>query len=262
MAKALVTGGSSGIGLAFARQLAAENYDLILLARDRQRLKRTAQKIRRDYGIKVEILASDLAKTAEINKVLAKIRRLPDLAILVNCAGFGLHQSLVDDDRFAQAKQRVAFNVMVLGVQQLSSAAAAQMKRRQSGQIINVASTSAWTSAGNYAAIKAYVVALSQALSVELAGSGVNVTVVCPAWSSTNFHKAAGLAEPSWPRWLFVSPETVAKVGLKAAKNGKSLVVPTVLWKLLIFCLRHLPRCLVRRLSRRYMTSQGYKAKP
>ena len=274
MKTALITGGSSGFGLEFAKQLAAQKYKLILVARDLDQLENVAIDLTKQFGVKVAVLAGDLAEEKFVAKVTAKIRETKNLEILINNAGFGLHESLLDSGAAAIAKQKAAFAVMAQNILEFSAAAAGNMLAQKidgdsknnfakdfHGQIINIASTSAWTYQGNYSAIKHWVVSYTEGLALELRETGITATAVCPAWMHTDFHKGAGLQEPSVPEWLFVRPEIAAKVGLRDARKGKILSVPTAKWKIIIWCLSHGPRGWGRWVSRKYMSSRNYQGK-
>lgn len=261
MKTAIITGGSSGIGLEFARQLAAKKFSLLLIAHDDDQLKNAARDLQEKFGTKVEILAGDLAEDKFIAKVCAQIRDTRNLEFLINCAGFGLHESLLDDSEKAFAKQNVAFKVMAQNVLEFSAIAAQKMKSRGRGKIINVASTNAWLYSRNYSALKSWLVSYTEALAIELRGSGVFATAVAPSWMHTNFHRNAGLDKPSVPEFLFVKPEMVVQTTLRAAEEGKILHVPSVKWKIIIWCLAHGPRELSRFVSQKYMNSKNYKNK-
>lgn len=261
MATAIITGGSSGIGLRFAESLAARGFDLILIARDEAKLMQVCQDISHDYKVKARPLAVDLADEDGVEQVAAIISRTKDLAYMVNNAGFATHVDASDNSRSAHKLQRAAIEVMALNTLIFSSAAATVMRRRGQGRIINIASTAAWTFQGNYSAIKRYVLTYTQSLALSLEGTGVTATVICPAWMHTNFHRSAGLGEPSIPEWLYVTPEQVVQQALRGADRGKRIVVPTVRWKVIVWLLAHGPVALRRQISRIYLNSDNYRKK-
>ena len=192
MATALVTGGSSGIGLAFAHALAARGDDLVLVARDGSRLDAAAQQLRARHGVAVETLPADLADVAGIRTVEAFIDA-HEIDVLVNSAGFAAHADLLDADWSGHAG---ALTAMALAVLVLSGAAGRQMVRRGAGGIVNVASVNALIDADVYSATKRWVVSYTEALAGRLAGTGVHATVVLPGWARTNYHAAAGMRRP------------------------------------------------------------------
>lgn len=248
MASALVTGGTSGIGRAFADELAGLGYDLVLVARDSARLDATACALRAKHGVDVELLVADLADLDQVRVVAA---RLSDdtrpVDVLVNNAGFGLNARLLDPN---VDRQLAALNVMVNAVLMLSAAAGRAMTARGRGLIINVGSVSAWIVKGNYSAIKAWVLTFTQALAAELAGSGVHALVVCPGWVNTEFHQRAGVSQPKLPGWVWLQPADVARTALADAKAGRVVSVPKTVWKVAAFVLRHCPAAVPRKISR------------
>lgn len=260
MATAIITGGSSGIGLEFARSLAGQGYNLILIARERVRLNRIAAALAEEFNVRVQPLTADLSDRAKVDKIAELIAGTKSLEIMVNNAGFGVHIDADDNSASAHDLQRSAVDVMALNTLIFSSAAASAMKRRGRGQIINIASTAAWTFQGNYSAIKSYVLVYTQSLALSLEGTGVTATAVCPAWMHTNFHAAAGLDEPSIPEWLYVNPDEVVAAALKGAAAGKSVVIPTWRWRVIIWVLSHGPAALRRLITRLYMSSGNYRA--
>lgn len=259
MATALITGGSSGIGLRFAHTLAASGYDLVLIARNPKELKSVAIKLTNQYGVKVRPLECDLSDRDGADQVVRLIPHIKNLEILINNAGFGLHFDILDSSKNTRDAQAQAVNLMALNTMLFSSAAASAMVKRGVGHIINIGSTAAWTFQGNYSAIKSYVVSYTESLAIRLRDTGVTATVVCPAWMHTNFHKSAGLKEPSVPEWLYVTPEEVVEETLTAVSRGKSLIIPTRRWRLIIWLLTHGPVGLRRYITKKYMSSSNYK---
>src|ERR671920_1257597 len=174
MATALITGGTSGIGAAFARAYAARGYDLVLVARNPDRLDQTATILKDRYQAAVETLPADLGRRDDVQRVADRLASAEQpVEILVNNAGFGVHGKLLDEDL---GPQEHALDVMVRAVMILSATAGRVMRRRGSGTIINVSSTAGFIALGNYSAIKAYVTTYTEALACELAGSGVTAT--------------------------------------------------------------------------------------
>jgi len=242
MATALVTGGSSGIGLAFAHALAARGDDLVLVARDGSRLDAAAQQLRARHGVAVETLPADLADVAGIRTVEAFIDA-HEIDVLVNSAGFAAHADLLDADWSGHAG---ALTAMALAVLVLSGAAGRQMVRRGAGGIVNVASVNALIDADVYSATKRWVVSYTEALAGRLAGTGVHATVVLPGWARTNYHAAAGMRRPHLPDWAWVEPEQVAAEALAALDAGRVQVTPKAVWRAAAWALRHGPAGLPR----------------
>jgi short-subunit dehydrogenase len=257
MGIALVTGGTSGIGAEFARQLAARGDDLILVARDRERLDAMAAELGA-LGRSVEVIVADLSDEKDRARVA---KRLADPAkpvdILVNNAGFGGLSKLVNPD-FAQYDE--AFGVMMRAVWMLSAAVAPGMKQRGHGAIINVASTAGQLSMGAYSSIKAWVITYSESLANELHGTGVTVTALMPGWVRTEFHQRASITSSSIPDSLWLDAERLVRVSLRDVDRGRVISIPSVRYRLLSWLLRHAPRSTVRAVSRRISLSRSRAA--
>lgn len=247
MASALITGGTSGIGAAFARQLAAAGHDLIIVARNPARLASTASELHASTGINVETIVADLADRTDVARVAARIED-PDrpIDILVNNAGAGIRTALASPDHAAHDH---AFEVMCRAVLVLGGAAARAMRARGSGSIITVSSLQTYFATGAYAANKAWVTAYSQSLSVELRGTGVTSTVVLPGWVRTEWHERAGVQRSSLPNFLWTDPDDVVRIALRDARRGKVVCIPTVRYRVLGWIARHLPSSAVRKIS-------------
>lgn len=244
---ALITGGTSGIGLAFARRLAADGYDLVLVGRDADRLAQTAARIGADTGRRVETLRADLADRAGVDRVAARLEAAEDpVEILVNNAGFGIHTRLTAPDL---TPHETAMAVMGRAVLLLGGAAARAMVARGSGTIINVSSTAGFLAMGGYSALKAWVTVYSESLAVELRGTGVRVTALCPGWVRTEFHQRAGIDVSAIPSWLWVDVDRLVSTCLRDARRGRVVSIPTRRYRALMWAVRHLPRASVRAIS-------------
>ncbi|QNO37295.1 SDR family NAD(P)-dependent oxidoreductase [Protaetiibacter sp. SSC-01] len=248
MPHALVTGGTAGIGAAFARALAARGYDLVLVARTAPRLEEVAAELRAT-GRDVEVLVADLGDPADVQRVA---ERLADAAhpidLLVNNAGYGMKTKLSDPD-LAEAAD--AIQVMMHTPLVLSAAAVPGMRVRGRGIIVNVASVAGYTSMGLYAAIKAWMRVYSESLSNALHGTGVTVTALLPGWVHTEFHDRAEIRKSSIPSWLWLSADGLVEACLRDAERGRAVSIPTVRYRFLTWLLRHLPMGTVRWASRK-----------
>jgi hypothetical protein len=246
---ALVTGGTSGIGAAFARALAARGDDLVLVARDADRLTETARELTQRHGVDVETLPADLADPADVARVaerLASADRPVDT--LVNNAGLGVRAKLADADL---SPHDHAIDVMVRAVLHLSGAAARTMRERGAGTIINVGSTAGYATLGHYSAIKSWVSVYTESLAVELAGTGVSAMVLCPGWVRTEFHDRASLNVSAIPGPLWLDADRLVSDALADAAKGKVVSIPSRRYKVLIFFARHAPRRAIRAVSAR-----------
>lgn len=230
---AMVTGASSGIGEAVARVLAANGVErLVLVARRADRLDRLAAEARERWGCRVEVLVADLASDDPVAGLPAVEARLAGedepIDLLVNNAGLGTGGRFVDVGTNAYDHQ---IRVNVVALARLTHVAAAAMAARGGGGIVNVASIAAYQPTPGYAvyaAGKAFVLSLSEALHEELRSQGVTVTAVCPGFTSTEFVEAAGgeAALGSAPAWVWMRPATVAVQAVAAAAAGRAVCVP------------------------------------
>jgi short-subunit dehydrogenase len=255
MATALITGGTSGIGAAFARAYAARGHDLVLVARNPDRLDQTATILKDRYQAAVETITADLGKRDDVQQVanrLASVERPVD--ILVNNAGFAVQGKLLDEDTTAHEH---AVEVMVRAVMILSATAGRVMRRRGGGTIINVSSTAGFVTLGNYSAIKAYVTTYTEALACELAGSGVTATALCPGWVRTEFHQRASIQTGGIPGPMWLDADSLVAKCLEDVAAGKVISIPSLRYKVLMAGARHAPRGIIRAASRR-LTSRRH----
>ncbi|MDN5572106.1 MAG: SDR family NAD(P)-dependent oxidoreductase [Propionibacteriaceae bacterium] len=246
MATALVTGATAGIGAAFARQLAARGDDLVLVARDAERLATTAEQLGRAHGVRVETLTADLADADDRHRVAERVASAEQpIDLLVNNAGFGPTASLLDD----LGEHDRLWAVMGESVIVLSNAAARAMRARGHGRILNVASLSAWITQGEYSAVKSYVKLYTEALAGELRGTGVTATALCPGWVRTEFHSRAEIQTSAIPAALWVDADRCVREALAHADAGRVISLPTKRWKAQAIALQLAPRPLVRAVS-------------
>lgn len=245
MATALITGGTSGIGLAFARELAGRGTDLVLVARDAQRLGEVAGELESAHGVTIETFPADLSDRADMQRVAKRLESDDSpIDMLINNAGFGLHSTVLDpEDIDTHAK---ALDVMCLALLVLGGAAGRTMRERGRGQIINVASSSSAIFSGNYSAIKAWARTYSTGLALELQGSGVTVTALLPGWVRTEFHERAGITATNLPDIVWIEPDVLVRECLDDVDKGKLESVPTLKWKAAMLLADHGPKWFVR----------------
>ena len=215
--RALVTGASSGIGAAIARQLAARGVALILSARRRDRLEALAASLRAEHGVPVDVVAGDLAVDGEARRVYAEARALGgELTVLVNNAGFG-RRSLVLQQPLDEIRALLQVNVTALT--ELTRLCAEDMRRAGYGRILQLSSVGAFQPSPMYAvysAAKSYVLSFSYALGDELRGTGVSLTTVCPGVTETEFHDVAGHPKTALLRRVSMTAPRVASIALGA----------------------------------------------
>ena len=241
---ALVTGASSGIGLAFARELARRGHDLVLVARDRTRLEQLADELRRSHGVQAEVLVADLAVHAQVETVAARVAD-PDrpVGLLVNNAGFALGRGVLDSELEDELR---LLDVHCRAVLVLSHAAARAMVARGHGAIVNLSSIGAYVAMGSYSAAKAWVTVFSEALSGQLAGTGVTVTVLCPGFTRTEFQQRAGLDVRRLPSALWIDADELVRDCLHDVARGRVICVPTLRYRVIIGLLKLTPRRFLR----------------
>lgn len=247
--RALITGASSGIGLAFAHVFAREGYDLFLVARDSDALAQAASRIHKDHGVTVRFISLDLTAPDAAKKVFSAVKG--DVDVLVNNAGVGLY-GLFEDTNWSREESLLSLNIDC--VTQLSKLAVKHMRKRGSGCILNVSSVAAFLPGpymSVYYASKAYVLSFSLALSEELRGSGVSVTCVCPGPTHSGFAQAADADRSSLFSGNLMAPGEVAEVGYQALMREKRFVVVGWRNKVNVFLTRLLPRWLQARIVRR-----------
>ena len=245
--RALITGGTGGIGAAFARQLAGEGYAILLVARTLSRLEQLARDLRETYGAEVEILAADLSRTESLRVVEDRAAKDSMLTLLVNCAGSAPW------GRFAELDVQRQEETIRLNVQapvRLTRAALTGMIERGRGAIINVSSLSAYIPlpfCATYGGTKAFLASFTEALYEELRGTGVKVQALCPGFTRTELFEREGADVSKIPSFAWVSPETVVRSSLAALRRNRAVCIPGLRFRLLALLMRLTPRSHVRR---------------
>jgi len=254
MATALITGGTSGIGAAFARALAARGDDLVLVARDADRLSEIATDLKERHAISVETITADLGVRDEAIGIAERLTSVEQpIEMLINNAGFGIRAKLTDSDL---TPHEYGIDVMIRAVLILGAAAGRTMRQRGAGTIINVSSTAGFLATGSYAAIKAWVTTYSESLANELHNTGVHVTALCPGWVRTEFHERAEINSGSIPERLWLDADRLVADCLQDAAAGKVISIPSKRYKVLMTICEHLPHRAVRAVSRRVMSTR------
>jgi hypothetical protein len=244
---ALVTGASSGIGEAFARRLARDAHDLVIVARSAGALEALAGELRAEHGAGVECLPADLTVPAELARVEARVRAAPPIDLVVNNAGFGSAGAFAEQD-VEREEEQVRLNAIAL--LRLTHAALAAMLPRRRGGIVNVSSLAGmgpYPFTATYGATKAFVNSLTEALAEELRGSGVRVQALCPGFTRTRFQERAGVDPETVPRFAWMTPEAVVDASLAALARGEVVCVPGAGYRLLHAASGALPRSVFRR---------------
>jgi len=245
MATALVTGATSGIGAAYAKLLAKERFDLVLVARDLSRLNAYAKELNKTYKIKVETLQADLTKPAQLAKVEKRLsNKAKPIEVLINNAGFGIKQSFTDSEI---KKEQELLDVLVTAPMRLTHAVLAQMLKRDSGVIVNVSSVASWIAGGTYSAAKSYLTVFSEYLNTELKGTNIKISALCPGFTRTEFHQRGKMRMTGLPDFMWLSSDQVVAKSWKYAKAGKAICIPGWQYLLLSTIARVAPRPIVRK---------------
>lgn len=254
---AVITGASAGIGEELAKLFAADGYDLVLVARSRDGLDRVGEALAARHGIRSLSLPADLADPAAPEAVHRAVRATGwTVGALVNNAGFGLHGAFVSADGSTANDLRRELDMIqvnITALTHLTKLFAPEMVARKQGRILNVASTAAFQPGpfmAVYYASKAYVLSFGEAVAMELKGSGVTVTTLCPGPTRTEFQKQAQMEGSR----LFRSPAvmdaaSVARVGYRAMQRGKPVVISGALNRLLAGSTRLVPRRLAAKIA-------------
>lgn len=249
MPTALITGPTSGIGNAFARRLAADGWDLVLVARPSVRLDQVAEELRAGSGVDVESFPADLTSDEARARVVARIADEEEpVDLVINNAGFATPDSLMLSD---YADQDAALAVMVRAVLQLSHAALRAMAARGHGGIINVSSVAGFVPRGTYSASKAYVTNFTESLAEEARGTGVRVVVTCPGFTRTEFHARSGIDTDPIPDFLWLNADKVVDDALEALRRNRVVTVPGLQWKVIVAAAKHLPVRSITRATRK-----------
>lgn len=251
---AVVTGASAGLGRAFATQLAERGFDLILVARDAERLRALCDELMLRYSVTAEPWPADLSRDEPMRALAEHLAHNDRILLLVNNAGFGTK------GRFASrpvSEQATMLELHVMAPMLLTRAVLPGMIARREGRIITVSSVASFTASPgnvNYCATKAYQRVMCEALAMELAGTGVSVQALCPGFTHTEFHGRAGIDKSKGvPSWAWLDAERVVRESLAAAfGDGPVVVVPGRRYRVVVFLLRHMPLWVRRRLQERY----------
>lgn len=248
MTTALVTGATSGIGAGFADRYARLGYDLVLVARDEQRLRAKADELRDRWHVEVEALPADLSSDDERARVETRIADVSrPIEVLVNNAGYSLGVDVVDSD--VEDEDRM-LGVLACAPLRLTKAALPGMLARNRGTIITVSSVAGVISYNSYGAAKAWALKFSQALSLRLANTGVRAIALCPGLVHTEFHDRSGVDTSGAPRFMWLTVDRVVDECLRDLAKGKVVSIPSRRYRLVIGIGSKLPSSFTARMAR------------
>jgi short-subunit dehydrogenase len=259
----LITGATAGIGAAFARRLAADGYDLVLVARDEHRLADSVADLTARHGTSVAALPADLSTD---DGCAAAEERLRDAAnpvdLLVNNAGISLHTSFL---RSSVAEEERLLRLNVHAVMRLTLAALPGMTERRQGAVINVSSVAGFAAVmpgSTYSASKAWVTNFSESVGQSVRPLGVRVMALCPGYTRTEFHDRAGIDMSKTPTWMWLKADDVVQAALGDLAKNKLVSVPDWKYKTAVFAIRHAPRRLLHAAARDTRGRIGREERP
>jgi uncharacterized protein len=250
MPTALITGATAGIGLTFATQLAARGDDLVLVARDPERLRATADRLETTYGVSVEILSADLSDRDQLALVEERVASTEHpIDLLVNNAGFGLKKRFGANTADEETQM---LEVLVVAVLRLSHAALGAMRQRylssgERGGIINVSSVAGFLPRGTYSAAKAWVNSFSEWAATEYKTEGVHVMALCPGFTKTEFHERMGVGRDSAPEFMWLDVEDLVAEALRDFDKQRVFSIPSLRYKAVVGVTKLIPKPVLQR---------------
>lgn len=241
--KALVTGASSGIGWHFADLLAREGYDLVISARNTERLNHLAGEFHQKYGRDIEVITADLTTDQGIDLVEQRLRN-GDIDVLINNAGYGLNKSFT---KSGIQDEVAVMRILCEAPMRLAHAVLPSMNEKNSGIIINVSSVAAWITGGHYSAAKSYLMVLSESLHTEHAHTDIKICSLAPGFTHTEFHQRGQMKMDALPKFMWLNADHVVITAWRDAKAGKAISIPGFQYRAIYLLTRYAPRSLVRR---------------
>ncbi len=247
---ALITGASSGIGSAFCEELAKDGYDLVLTARREDRINKIADQLTEKYGIKVRVFPADLSKVNAPQELYNQIDQAGiTIDVLVNNAGYSIPEYYMQNTWHIHSQ---FIQLMVTSVCHLTHLFLDGMIKRKFGRIINVSSLGAFIPGGTagstlYNGSKSLIAKFSESLSIELLGTGVHVSALCPGFTDTAFHDVTGLREGrnKIPSFMWMDANTVARQGVDAVEKAQVVCVTGIINKLIAAIMKFVPDSIV-----------------
>ena len=259
----LITGASSGIGYELAKLFARDGDDLVLVARDLERLRRVADDLTNQYHVSVNVIAKDLTSPIAAGEIAAQLQHERiRISALVNNAGFGTYGPFAKADL---AMEEGMMQVNMVSLTQLTRLLLPDLLRAGEGYVLNVASTAAFQPGplmAVYYASKAYVLSFSEALANELRGTGVSVTALCPGPTRTAFQERARMRQARLVSGRIMDAATVARIGYRGLFQRRPVVIPGLRNQGLAWLARLVPRACTTRVVRWVNDQRGLSGTP
>jgi short-subunit dehydrogenase len=257
---ALITGATSGIGAEFARRLAADGYNLLITGRREVKIKALADKLAQAYDCNVKVFLVELSDSTQVDSFIESIKDR-DISFLVNNAGFGTTKFFHEEPLELQVKM---VTVHVLAHMKITYAILPEMIRKGTGVIINVSSSGAFLPSPKtvtYSGTKAFPVAFTESLHMELEGTGVQVQVVCPGLTRTDMHSRLGITDEytaDWGPFRWILPQEVVDYSLRCLKKKRVLCLPGRMNRIQVFMRCLIPETLYYKTSIRFFRKYGW----
>ena len=242
---ALVTGATAGIGESFSRLLAANSYNIVLVARDLPRLQERAAALEAKFRISTHVIQADLATDDGCLKVEKYVAE-NQIDVLINNAGFGTSKAFTMST--LEVEQQL-LDVLVRTPMRLMHVALPLMKARNHGIIINVSSVAGYIAGGTYSASKSYLTVLSESLNTELSATNVKISALCPGFTRTEFHQRGKMSMKGLPNFMWLNSDRLVEQSWRDALKGKAVSVPGWQYKLLVLIVETMPRSIVRKVG-------------
>lgn len=256
---ALVTGASEGLGREFAVLAAKSGFDVILTARQADKLGAIAHELQRAYHVAVVVLPADLADPEAVEQLWLDASHGRQIGVLVNNAGLGRNGAFAEEANWPREAASISVNIVAATI--LMKRAVAHMRAHGSGRVLNVASVAGFMPGPNmavYHATKAYLLSLSEAVAVELRGTGVSVTALCPGPTDTAFFSADDAVKATFITKLGMAPaDVVADAGWAAMERGRRIKIPGVLNLIFATLPRFAPRALIAWTTGQFLKRRG-----
>lgn len=250
---AVITGGTSGIGAAYAMAYAKLKHNLLLIALDLpEETNFLIDQLEKKYGVNVKVLKADLSKQKDVAHIVSYLKKEPRIDVLINCAGFGLGKTFEDAQL---AKEEAMVQLHCITLMDLSRAVLPVMRKQKKGKIINVSSLGAKLPMKKnvvYGSTKAFLTFFTESLALELNGTGIGVHAVLPGFVKTHFHDTLENSEDKQGHWLlpWQSADEVVIRSLHAVKKGKTICIPHWKYRCILKLYAIMPKSIYRKIIR------------